>query len=304
LVSSDTKTSGLSIRPKVSLAHLKGYVLRILNRNLVLAKPADKRFIHNKQKVKEQTMPLPRLSDLSLNVRDPKTLAAFYCDVFGMHRLETEEAVAVGYENDDVSLVFQSCDAPESYRHSPVDRYWKIAITLPDLDVAFTQLRGRGIKVTAPHQFRNIAYMSHLTDPAGHVIELLQHSFKGNAKTQAGDPTLPLGGGARIGLITLRTDDIEGEFHSCSDKLGMRYLSRQDVSDLDFCLHFLAFTNEMPPDPDINAIANREWLWQRPYTVLEFQEVKATTIRSPVEAIPGAAMIRLLTSDGLDHFFR
>lgn len=249
-------------------------------------------------------MQLPRLVELSLNVLAPEKLVDFYCNILGMLRLGSRDAIAVGYENGDVCLTFQPSDARETYRHAPTDRYWKIAITLPDLDVAYAQLRDRGIQVTAPHQFRDIAYMSHLSDPSGHVIELLQHTFEGNAKTQTGDPGLPLGGGARIGLITLRTDDIQGELHNCCDDLGMHYLSRQDVPDLDFCLHFAAFTNETPPDPDINSVENREWLWQRPYTVLEFQERKIGTVQHLSGSETGAATILVSLAQGKNQIIR
>jgi catechol 2,3-dioxygenase-like lactoylglutathione lyase family enzyme len=238
-------------------------------------------------------LPEARISSLTLNVTNPDRLAAFYCDVLGMQKIDGYGGQAVGYGGQGAALILNPCDGPDTYQNAPNDRYWKIAVTLPDLDVAYAQLRARGIEVTKPNQFRDIAYMSHMADPEGHVIELIQHSFLGNPLTKQGDGTLSLGGGAKIGLITLRTSDIETDLSFCRDELGMRYLSRQDVPDLNFCLYFLAFTEETPPKPDINAVENREWLWQRPYTVLEFQYRKDGVNPHRLENSIGAASIQI-----------
>ncbi|MBO6893380.1 MAG: VOC family protein [Roseibium sp.] len=228
-------------------------------------------------------MSLPHLSELSLQVSDPEALADFYCEVLGMNRVGPTDAVTIGYPGENAGLRFRPGAREKVGAQASSARYWKIAITVPDLDMACALLRQTGLQVTEPHQFRDIAYMSHLADPEGHVIELLQHTFHGNPKTAAGNPELPLGGGARMGLITLRTSDLEADLAHCRDHLGMRYLSRQDVPDLNFCLHFLAFTNDTPPVADLDAVENRQWLWQRPYTMLEFQELKSAV---QVEQVP------------------
>jgi len=238
-------------------------------------------------------MPLPRITALTLNVTDPEKLAAFYCDIMGMRRSDEAGTVTVGYDGEGAKLELVASPVATPYRHGRNDRYWKIAITVPDLDLAYEQLAAHGISVTPPGQFRDIAYMSHLADPEGHIIELIQHTFQGKPLTRKGNGTLPLGGGARIGLITLRTDDIDAELVRCRDELGMSYLSRQDLPDLEFCLYFLAFTTETPPQPDPNAVENREWLWQRPYTVLEFQHRLQGSINVPLREAKGAAAVKI-----------
>lgn len=243
-------------------------------------------------------MPLPKIATLTLNVSEPARLASFYCDVLGMRRIKTTPTLVVGYGGEDAQLELAASADPTPYRAIANDRYWKIAITLPDLDCAYRQLRAKGIEVSAPNQFRDIAYMSHLVDPEGNTIELIQHTFGGNTLTCKGDDTLPLGGGARIGLITLRTDDLDADFRICRDQLGMRYLSRQDVPDLGFCLYFFALTEETPLVPDVDAVENREWLWQRPYTVLEFQHRKQGDIAHRPSWQKGAAAVMVENSDG------
>ena len=52
----------------------------------------------------------------------------------------------------------------------------------------------------------------------------------------------------------------------------MKLLSIQPVKRYNFTLYFLAFTEEDPPIlEDLEAVENREWLWQRPYSTLELQ---------------------------------
>ncbi len=214
------------------------------------------------------TMPL-RLAALRLRVADPDALAVFYRDALGMTVQVEGPNRRVGYPGEGVDLLLMPGGG--GYRHDRAQRYWKIGITLPDVDLAAARLRNGGVSVSAPGQFLDIGYMCHLTDPEGFVIELLQHDFEGNRPDDAADPDAPFAR-ACIGQITLRTGDITAEDAFCRAQ-GMKLLSVQDVARHGFDLHFYAFTDEVPPDPDLWAVANREWLWKRPYTTLEFQYI-------------------------------
>lgn len=91
------------------------------------------------------------------------------------------DLLRLGFHPINCHLVFRKAEiAPFVSRSS--DFYWKIGITLPDLDAAVTFLRENGVDATDPVQFRDIGYMSKITDPAGFIIELLQHGFEGNEK--------------------------------------------------------------------------------------------------------------------------
>ncbi|WP_260006728.1 VOC family protein [Leisingera sp. M527] len=217
---------------------------------------------------------MKRLSGLRLQVKNPERLAGFYADVFGMDVRTEGEAWRAGYAGQDADLILLPGGVQGPHRRD--ERYWKIGICLPDLDIACEYLRQKGVEVSAPHQFRDIGYMAHLHDPEGFAVELLQHDFLGNRPDGAGNAALPLGGGAHIGQITLRTGDIAAEVLAHAD---MKLLSVQNVAELGFDLHFLAFTDETPPDPDLRAVANREWLWRRPYTTLEFQHIAGAQMR-------------------------
>ncbi|NNJ77304.1 MAG: VOC family protein [Anderseniella sp.] len=214
-----------------------------------------------------------RLAGVALNVAVPEKLAEFYTHHLGMTVDRSADLLRVGYGGPTACLELRRSPSPDPYVHDASDEYWKIGITLPDVDMAFEQLSRAGVAVTQPRQFLDIGYMCHLTDPQGFQIELLQHTFEGQPRTSPGNPDLPLGGGARIGQITLRVVDLEGALALYQRSLDMRLLSKQIVAGGYFTLYFLAFTDDTPPDSDIEAVVNRPWLWQRPYTTLELQHL-------------------------------
>ncbi|MEM7319542.1 MAG: VOC family protein [Pseudomonadota bacterium] len=207
----------------------------------------------------------------------------------------------VGFAGIDADLVF--IPGGSTYQHDRGQRYWKIGVTLPNVDMAYQHLTRAGVSVSTPKQFLDIGYMCHLTDPNGFVIELLQQDFDGNRPAGAGDPKRPLGGGGRIGQITLRTGDI-GSDDTCAKALGMTLLSLQDVADYGFDLHFYGYGTETPPQPDLWSVRNREWLWKRPYTLLEFQHI-ADARFAPVPDFLGIEIEGLdpATSDVVDGEF-
>ncbi|WP_367648783.1 VOC family protein [Ruegeria arenilitoris] len=206
---------------------------------------------------------------MRLRVADPKKLASFYTDVLSMSVRQQGVSLRVGYPGQDADLLLMPGDG--GYTHDTGQRYWKIGITVPDVDLAAAVLRDKGVEGSEPRQFLDIGYMCHLKDPEGFVIELLQHDFEENRPENAADPDAPFAK-ACIGQITLRTGDIAAEdaFYQAQ---GMRLLSMQDVEPYGFDLHFYAFTDDVPPNPDLWAVENREWLWKRAYTALEFQHV-------------------------------
>jgi catechol 2,3-dioxygenase-like lactoylglutathione lyase family enzyme len=213
------------------------------------------------------------LARVILRVRSPERLARFYVERLGMTLLSHDEDIVVGYGGGDAAIVLRSAETDGAYAHGRGDRYWKVGITLPNVDIAYAQLCDAGVPMKEPRQFGEIGYMCHLQDPEGFIIELLQHDFEGKRAAGAGDPAKPLGGGGRIGQITLRTNKPDAALAFYRDRLGMALLSVQPVRDFGFTLYFLAFTDERPPDDDLEAVGNREWLWKRPYTTLELQHV-------------------------------
>jgi len=215
-----------------------------------------------------------KLSEHVIRVANAKSLASWYKTVMGMTVAEdtNRNAWTAFYPGDGVKLVFKEVDGDSKYQASRDSCYWKIGVTVRDVDLARERIMATGTQVSPPNQFMEIGYLCHLADPNGFTIELLQHKFQKNFVKKSPDSSLTLGQPAVIGQITTRAKDIEASLKVYRDILGMKLLSIQDVSAYGFCLYFLAFTDEEPPHPeDLSNVSNREWLWERPYTTLEIQ---------------------------------
>ena len=213
-------------------------------------------------------------------------LIEWYCNRLGMGVIkemknDTEVIHWVGYKNQPHSSFvefrssIQQAAPPKYYApQSSSDVYWKIGLSLADVDTARSKLVSQGVNVTSPRQFRDIGYMCHSTDPFGYSLELLQHDFQSNFSPErmqgSLQPNLALGQQAHIGQITLRVSDMKNSLEFYESALGMKLLSRQSIPNM-FNLYFLACTAEQPPSDDLNAVEVREWLWRRPYTTLELQ---------------------------------
>lgn len=220
---------------------------------------------------------MPKIDLIALRSCDPDGQRRFYCDVLGMH--DTGDCT-VGYGGAEARLAFPPADIP--YQPGKTDLYWKIALAVPDLDLAREQLLAKGVDVGPARQFLDIGYLAHFTDPEGFTIELIQHWFDGNRPDIAVDRAR-LGGGASLNLLTLRATGIT-EIQELCQRLGMTPLSIQPVDGYGFTLYFFAFTADQPPNSDLRAIDNREWLYQRPYTVLEIQHLHDADVVTPTPA--------------------
>lgn len=225
-------------------------------------------------------------------------LIEWYCQRLGMSvlkemRSETDLIHWVGFENNPKSACIefrshiQQSSPPKLYVPKPSqDVYWKIGLSLADVDTARSQLMSHGVDVTQPRQFRDIGYLCHLSDPFGYSIELLQRDFQSNFCSERIkcflNPTFALRQQTHVGQITLRVSDIKESLRFYESSLGMKLISRQNIPDM-FDLYFLACTDEKPPSDDVNAVEIREWLWKRPYTTLELQywTVKRCNFNNP-----------------------
>ena len=220
-----------------------------------------------------------------LRVKYPLELVDFYGTVLGMRNYGDRNNPMLGYHPGQCLL--ELTGGAEHDYHAEADAlYWKIGITLRDLDSAVNVLRDNGHAVSDPQQFRNIGYMSHLKDPQGFSIELLQQGFEGRES----DPGRghPVGGQATLAHVTLRVNDIDAAREHCENRLGMRLMSVQPVEEYGFCLYFFGWSNEKLPISDLEAVGNREWLWARPYALLELQHIYAGGIQ-PASSDEGQA---------------
>ena len=213
---------------------------------------------------------MSKIESLVLRTCDPEAQCRFYCDILGMDELCDG---TVGYGGEEAKIRFLKAEG--RYDPKPDDVYWKIALAVPDIELACQQLTARGVDVGKPRQFQDVGFLAHFTDPEGFTIELIEHWFQGNRQAEEiGDDAL--GGGAHFNLLTLRTADIEMVQKACAN-WHMTPLSIQPVESHGFTLYFYAFTSDVPPSSDLYAVENREWLYQRKYTVLEVQHIHDAT---------------------------
>ncbi|MEP1206463.1 MAG: VOC family protein [Rhizobiaceae bacterium] len=235
---------------------------------------------------------MPKIDIVHLGCRDPDAQCEFYCSTLGMRRFGDS---IVGYDNAvEAKLHFFQCSEP--YQARPNDLYWKIALSVPNIELACQQLRQRNIEINPPFQFQDVGYLAHFTDPEGYTIELIDHWFEGQRPDLVLDAGL-LGGGAHFSLLTLRAADIEPVQSLCRE-LGMTPLAVEPVEGRGFTLYFYGFTDETPPNSDLRAVENRPWLYQRPYTVLEIQHVPELNLGEP--APPDQATYRGASLNGLE----
>lgn len=214
-----------------------------------------------------------KLARTCLTVRNAAALANFYTAMLGMRQLGSEQSPAFGYDAGQCLVEFHEAECLP-YQPLAGDLYWKIGITLRNLESAVEYLSDQGWPVSAPRQFRDIGYLCHLNDPEGFQIELLQQGFEGNEGAPAATGH-PIGGQAILAHLTLRVSNLEATRRLCEDELGMRLMSVQPVPERDFCLYFYSWNREPLPNCDLEAVANREWLWARPYTLLELQHLQS-----------------------------
>ncbi len=218
---------------------------------------------------------MPQIKTIVLRCLNPAEQVNFYTNVLGMTSFGDN---VVGYGGAESQLKFTPAQTP--YAPAPNDLYWKIALAVPDIELAYRQLSAKGVKIDYPTQFQDIGYLAHIRDPEGFTIELIEHTFKDQRSVRQPDQTR-LGGGAHLNLLTLRTNDA-GEMRRSCEALGMKQLAIMPVESYGFILYFYAFTNDNPPDSNPYAIENRTWVYQRPYTVFEIQHIASLdSIRRP-----------------------
>lgn len=214
----------------------------------------------------------------------------FYTDILGFCHLSTvfsPDAQCQSYILGASSNSSHSTRLVLEYRlpnsNTPQERlqhpgYWKINCTLNHLDLAVQRLKAKGIAVSDPSQFLDIGYLSHLKDPDGNLIELLQKDFEKDHEADQVEevPAQPLGQWFTFAHISLRVKALQPSLAFYQDQLNMRLLAQMDAPVHRFSLYFLGYTDEKAPSPDLNAVKNRPWLWRRPYTLIELQHYWGT----------------------------
>ncbi|MEM7563237.1 MAG: VOC family protein [Pseudomonadota bacterium] len=244
----------------------------------------------------------------SLYIRDAERSLQFYQDVVGMelcHRIQVADCehlllgfgAAMRTKDSRIAraphcLLHLICNPQHHFDNQERESgdplgYWKIALAVADLNLAHQRLQQLGIRVSQPFQVPDVAYLCHFEDPDGYCIELIQHQFEQNHEALQPDPAFALQTPTAFSLITLRAKDPEASLAFYRDQLGLKLVSKQVVSHRGFTLYFLSCDDEPLPSNNVEDIVIREWLWQRPYAVLELQHVWGTQDEDHFEYLTG-----------------
>ena len=115
---------------------------------------------------------------------------------------------------------------------------------MPNIELAWHQLVASCARVSESHQFLDVGYLAHVTDPENFTVELFEHWIQGDRPSQFVDKTL-LGGGPHISLLTSRIADI-ASVEPDLPAAGITPLGVQPVEPYGLNLYFFGFTQEMP----------------------------------------------------------
>ena len=88
----------------------------------------------------------------------------------------TQDSGGVGYSGREKNLRFVQSET--SYWPQPSDLYWKIAVSVPNIELAWHQLLARGARVSESNQFLDLCYLAYVTDPERFTVNVIEHWFQ------------------------------------------------------------------------------------------------------------------------------
>ncbi len=213
-----------------------------------------------------------KLNSFTLQIFEPQKTLDFYTSVLGFSLLnefskDDSTYYNLGFKNPDfyIQLKYTSTLEKIAYQEVFTDNYWKYSLFVDNIQKAYQNLAQHNIPVGKPYQFEDIGYLSHTKDVENHNIELIQKTFKQNGILKTEESTA-------FGLLTLRTKDPVKIIHLYEDILEMKLFVRMYVNrGRGFTLYFLGDKNLQAPNSDIDAIDNREWMYQQSHLFVEIQ---------------------------------
>jgi catechol 2,3-dioxygenase-like lactoylglutathione lyase family enzyme len=186
-----------------------------------------------------------------------------------------ESAQVVSFESTETAVLSFLEGAVSSSKPADGQRcsfVWIGLAGFPDVRQTVESLKDRGVGIKLQGQFEDIAFVAHGVDNNGITFECLQTTMEHNFKPTA-VPDNALRANAVLGQVKLNVFNPKASLEFYTDVLWMRLLSQQRCDKYKFTLYFLAFSHASDdvPNPDPNALENREWLWQKQFTQLELQ---------------------------------
>ncbi|NQX85445.1 MAG: VOC family protein [Flavobacteriaceae bacterium] len=213
-----------------------------------------------------------KLKSFTLQIFEPEKTIDFYTKVLGFSLLKTysnrdSTYYNLGYSNANyyIQLKHTPSLAKENYQQHPNDNYWKYSVFVNNIQKVYANLLAKGHAIKEPFQFGNIGYLAHTIDTENHQIEFIQKTFKGN-------PTKNINPTNVLGLLTIRTKDPLKSIRFYENVLNLKLFVRMYVGrGKGFTLYFLGDKNLQAPNLDIDAIENREWMYQQEHLFIEIQ---------------------------------
>lgn len=241
-----------------------------------------------------------------LAVKNLQESLTFYCNGLGfeLSNANNEQAeLTLGGGGSKLRLIHSPhLNAPYSSQKDQC--YWKIGLTVSNLENTLTQLSKQGINATRPQQFLDIGYLCHLSCPDGYIIELLQFTAKDS----------PLSQNHRFDKqwahITFRVSDGNVSINFFRETLALSLIETIAVAPYHFDLYFLSENQDKRPK--LTTIGEkRHWLWTRPNTLIELQhshtpaalDTTAIKSRKMELGIGLAEQTPLLSPDGIPITF-
>lgn len=216
-----------------------------------------------------------KLHSFTLQIFEPKRILSFYIHVLGFKLLneysENESTYyELGFANIHFYLQLKYTPTLEkiTYKEKVTDNYWKYSIFVNDIQRVYKKLKEKEVTIGKPFQFGDIGYLSHTVDLENHQIEFIQKTFKQNTPNSNNS----LLEKPELGLITIRTKDPIKSIKFFEVILDLKLFVRMYVDrGKGFTLYFLGNKNLQVPNPDIDAIENREWMYQQNHLFIEIQ---------------------------------
>ncbi len=224
-----------------------------------------------------------KLSKLVLKSQNIKEAIAYYTKVLGA------ELISISNKEKEERYLFQFTkgnsaalelrhqkgldDKNDAYKQEPTDTYWKYSLFVCDILQVYNAIKNNHT-IGTPYQFGNIGYLSHTHDIEAYNIEFIQKDFKENTKPSIAQDQYPLKEIPVLGLITLRTKDPlkSIQFYELYFELKLHVRMYVDRGNgVGFTLYFLGGKSLQAPSKDIDAIENREWMYQQNETFIELQ---------------------------------
>lgn len=256
-----------------------------------------------------------RLAQFILGTQQPQEALNFYTNELGMQLISTRQnqqqivyELAFGENTSTASLILQyqkEKSTSITYQQQPNDDYWKYSLFVNDIKRVYQILKSKEHPTKEAYQFGEIGYLMHTQDAENYQIEFIQKTFEQHGvQNRQEDNKLPLLEQPEMGLITLRTKDPVKTIHFYEQFLGMQLMVRMYVERGNgFTLYFLADKSLQPPNADIDAIENREWMYQQKATFIELQHYWGSEhqpgfeLQNKANSVQGFKGLRFATDD-------